>query len=184
VAATNARQTHWVRTAGVVGVAVICALFVAMLATNWVIVDVRDFDHDRAHVVVPVPLNFLRIPLHMMPRASVRIPLHLDRELDRSRCLATVSSLRDAAEGTEVEIEGSEGHATVSRRGDSLVIAVRDGDNDVRVTLPFEATLALLQQIADDRFEPSRALDLLAGAERGDLVAVDARDARIRIRRW
>jgi hypothetical protein len=184
MAATTADRARWLKTAGTVGLAVFCALFVAMLATNWVVVDVRDLDHDRSHVVLPVPLNMLRIPLHMMPRASVRVPLHLDRELERSRCLALLESLRDTAEGTEVPLAASGGRATVCHRGGKLVISVADRDDTVRVTLPFEATLALLRQMSAERFEPVKALDLLAGAERGELVAVDTCDARIRIRTW
>lgn len=175
--------SHWLRTAGTVGVAVFLALFVAMLATNWVVVDVRETGHDRGHVVVPVPLNILRIPLHMMPRASVRVPLCLDSGYGRDDSLAVLRSLRDEAEGTVVRIGGHDG-AQATRRGDTLTITVAERDTNVRVTLPFAATLALVEQIRTERFEPVKALDLLAGAERGDLVAIDADDARIRIRTW
>jgi hypothetical protein len=181
--ATIADKSHWLKTAGTVGVAVILALFAAMLATNWVVVDVRDLGHDRTHVVMPVPLNVLRIPLHMMPRASVRVPLHLDSELDRQLCLDVLRSLRDRADGTVVAL-GERSGAEASRRGGKLLITVADRGTNVRVSLPFDATLALLEQISTERFEPVKALDLLASAERGELVSVDADDARVRIRTW
>ena len=182
--ATNAeRRSSWLRTTGTVGLAVVLALFVAMLATNWVVVDVRELRGEKDHVVVPVPLNLLRIPLHMMPRASVRVPLHLDSDLDRQRSLDLLRALRDQAEGTIVRLDGR-GGAEACRRAGKLLITVTDHDATVRVTLPFDATLALLEQISTERFEPVKALDLLASAERGELVAVDADDARIRIRTW
>jgi hypothetical protein len=181
--AREADQSRWLKTVGTVGLAVLLALFVAMLATNWVVIDVRELDRDGAHVVVPVPLNALRIPLHMMPRASVRVPLRLDDELDRSRCIALLEELRRAPEGTVMPLCESGGRATISRQGGKLVIAVADRD-DVRVTLPFDGTLALLHKLSGERFAPVEALDLLASAERGELVAVDAREARVRIRRF
>jgi hypothetical protein len=118
-----------------------------------------------------------------MPRASVRVPLHLDSDLDRQRCLDVLRSLRDQAEGTVVTL-GERSGAEATRRGGKLLITVADRATNVRVTLPFDATMALLEQISTERFEPVKALDLLAGAERGELVAVDADNARVRIRTW
>jgi hypothetical protein len=180
---SNADRVRWLSTAGSIGLAVFLALAVAMLATNWVVVDVRDLGNDRSHIVMPVPLNVLRIPLHMMPRASVRVPLHLDSKLDRAHCLDVLRTLRDKPEGTVVAL-GRHEEAEASRQGAKLLITVADRGANVRVTLPFDATLALLEQMSTERFEPVKALDLLAGAERGELVAVDADDAHVRIRRW
>jgi len=182
--ARNTDRARWLSTAGSVGLAVFFALFVAMLATNWVVVDVRTHDSDCSHIVMPVPLNMLRIPLHMMPRASVRVPLHLDSEWDRLHCLSVLRSLRDQPAGTVVAMGEAGRVAELSRSGEKLLITVADRDTSVRVSLPFAATVALLEQMSAERFEPLKALDLLASAERGDLVAIDADDARIRIRTW
>ncbi len=183
MSASNTDRVRWLSTVGSVGLAVFFALLVAMLATNWVVIDVRDLGHDRSHVVMPVPLNVLRIPLHMMPRASVRVPLHLDSDLDRRHCLDLLRSLRGQPEGTLVTLGERDG-AAASRQGGKLLITVIDRKSTVRVTLPFDATLALLEQISTERFEPVKALDLLAASARGELVAVDACDARVRIRTW
>ena len=183
--AGSADHARWLSTIGRVGIGVFFALFVAMLATNWVVVDVRGFDHDGARVRVPVPLNVLRIPLHMAPRSSMGFPIPRAAERQYARALAALRTLQDAPHGTVVPLRVDDSDVELSRRGDRLLIVLDGGcGGDVRASLPFAATMRLLERSATGRFEPRALLDLLAAAERGELLAVDSGDARVRITTW
>lgn len=184
--AGSADHARWLSTIGRVGIGVFFALFVAMLATNWVVIDVRGFDHDGARVRVPVPLNVLRIPLHMAPRSSVCVPMSRVAERQHARVLAALRTLQDAPHGTVVPLHVDDSDVELSRSGDRLLILVDDESchGDVRASLPFAATMRLLERSAHGRFEPRALLDLLAAAERGELLAVDSGDARVRITTW
>ena len=57
-------------------------------------------------------------------------------------------------------------------------------DGEVRVSLPYAATLRLLERSAHGQFDLRALLDLLAAEARGELLAVDSGDARVRITTW
>jgi hypothetical protein len=179
-------RSGWLPKVGSVGLGVFFALFVAMLVTNWVVVDVRTFDHDGGRVKVPLPLNLLRIPLHMAPRSSVYVPMPHAADRQHARVLAALRSLQDAPDGTVVPLYLADNDFELTRRGDRLLIVVDDAgcSGEVRASLPFAATLRLLERSASGRIEPRALLDLLAAAERGDLLTVDAADASVRVTTW
>jgi len=180
-----ADRSRWLSTVGSAGLGAFFALLVAMLVTNWVVVDVRSSD-DGERVRVPLPINLLRIPLHMAPRATVRVPMTCEAERQHARALAALHALREAPEGATVPLDVRHGAIALSRRGDTLVVVVGDEGcgESVRATLPFAATLRLLEQSADGRVEPRALLDVLAAARRGELLAVEADDARVRVTTW
>jgi hypothetical protein len=179
-------RSGWLPKVGSVGLGVFFALLVAMLVTNWVVVDVRTFEHDGVNLRVPVPLNVLRIPLHMAPRASMHVPIPLSAARQQARLLAALRTLQDAPDGTVVPLYLADSDLELSRRGDRLVVAVADSScsDEVRATLPFAATMRLLERSASGRLEPRAVLDLLAAAERGDLLTVEAGDSRVRVSAW
>jgi hypothetical protein len=179
-------RSEWLRKVGSVGLGVFFALFVAMLVTNWVVIDVRTFDHDGVRVRVPVPLNVLRIPLHMAPRASVCVPMTRASERQHALVLAALRTLQDAPAGTVVPVSVEDNDLELSRSGDRLLIVVGDEScsGQVHASLPFAATMRLLERSASGRLEPRALLDLLAATERGELLTVDAEDARVRVTTW
>jgi len=179
-----ATQTRRLKGVGTVMVAVFLALFVAMLATNWVVLDVRSLRHEPRHLVMPVPLNMARIPLRMVSRGSFEVPLPRHVEWSVERYLTVLRELQATPEGTVVEVEEDDVVLELSRRGSKLVVETDDGCADVRVSLPFSATLRLLERARQERFEPLEVLDLLASSERGELLAVDAGQASVRITNW
>ncbi len=185
MSASNVQKANWLSTAGSVGLAVFFALFVAMLATNWVVIDVRSTgDRDHGRVVVPVPLNLMRIPLRMVPGRALHVPIAHPEDWDRSRFVAALRSLADAPDGTVVTLEEHGGPVELSRQDGKLVITASDRCGEVRASLPFAATMRVLDSARMQRFEPLEALDLLAASERGDLLTVDSRNAHVRIRTW
>ena len=186
MAAGSGDRSGWLQKVGSAGLGVFFALFVAMLVTNWVVVDVRTFEHDGVNLRVPVPLNVLRIPLHMAPRASVHLPIPHSAVRQQARLLAALRTLQDAPDGTVVPVDLEDNGLEVSRRGDRLLIVVDDDGcgGDVRATLPYAATLRLLERSARGELEPRAVLDLLAAAERGDLLTVDAGNSRVRVSAW
>ena len=186
MAAGSDDRSGWLPKVGSIGLGVFFALLVAMLVTNWVVVDVRTFEHDGVHLRVPVPLNVLRVPLHMAPRASVAVPMSLAMERQHARMLAALRTLADTPDGVVVPLYLADADLELSRRGDRLVVAVADPgcSDEVRATLPFAATMRLLERSASGRVEPRAVLDLLAAAERGDLLTVDAGDSRVRVTTW
>lgn len=179
-------RSGWLQKVGSIGLGVFFALFVAMLVTNWVVVDVRTPDHDGVRLRVPLPLNVLRIPLHMAPRSSVCVPMTRAAERQHGRVLAALRALQDAPEGTVVPASVDGTSVELSRSGDRLLIVVDDDScsGEVRASLPFAATMRLLERTASGRLEPRALLDLLAAAERGELLAVDAEDASVRVTTW
>ena len=179
-------RSGWLPKVGSAGLGVFFALLVAMLVTNWVVVDVRSFDHGGVRLRVPVPLNVLRIPLHMAPRASVCVPMTRAAERQHARVLDAVRTLQGAPDGTVVPLSVEGNDLALSRTGDRLLV-VADGrgcSGELRASLPFAATLRLLERSASGRVEPRALLDLLASAERGELLTVDAEDARVRVAAW
>ena len=179
-------RSGWLPKVGSVGLGVFFALLVAMLVTNWLVVDVRTFECDGVRLRVPVPLNLVRIPLHMAPRSSVHVPMTRAAERQHGRVLAALRTLQDAPDGTMVPIDFEDNDVELSRSGDRLLIVV-DGEGcagKVRASLPFAATMRLLERSASGRFEPRALLDLLASAERGEFLTVDAEDARVRVAAW
>ena len=179
-------RSRWLSMIGSVGLGVFFALFVAMLVTNWVVIDVRSLGHDGARVKVPVPLNLLRIPLHMAPRSAMDVPMPRSAARQQARALAALHVLHDAPEGTVVPLDLADRDLALSRRGDRLLIVVDDDGcgGEVRASLPFAGTMRLLERSASGRFEPRALLDLLAASERGELLAVDSGEARVRITTW
>lgn len=162
------------------------ALLVAMLVTNWVVVDIRHVDGESARVRVPVPLNLLRVPLHMAPRGDIALPASRGTARQRVRLRALLRDLEEAPEGVAVPFRLDGEQAVARRHGDKLVLVVRDDGcgEAVRVTLPYEATRRVLERAAAGRLDPRAVLDLLVAGGRGELLAVDAGDARIRVSAW
>jgi hypothetical protein len=179
-------RSEWLSKVGSVGLGVFFALFVAMLVTNWVVVDVRTFDHDGVRLRVPVPLNVLRIPLHMAPRATVAVPMSHAMERRHARMLAALRTVADVPDGVVVPLYLADADLELSRRGDRLVVAVADPgcSGEVRANLPFAATMRLLERSASGCIEPRALLDLLVATGRGELLAVDAEDASVRVTTW
>jgi hypothetical protein len=178
--------SRWWSAVGSAGVGAFLALLVAMLVTNWVVIDVRTFDEENVRVRVPVPLNLLRVPLHMAPRGDLPLPASHAAERTRERLRALLRDLDEAPAGTPVPFRVDGERALASRSGDRLVLVV-SGDEcgeTVRVSLPYDATRRVLERAAAGRLDPRAVLDLLVAGGRGELLAVDAGDARVRITSW
>jgi hypothetical protein len=171
---------------GSAGVGAFCALLAAALVTNWVVVDVRSLGGEDVRVRVPLPLNFLRVPLRMAPRGDLALPASREGERMRARLLALLRDLDEAPAGAPVlfRVDGEEAFA--SRSGDTLVLVIGDGrgGETVRASLPYDATRRVLERAAAGRLDLCGVLDLLVAGGRGELLAVDAGDARIRITAW
>ena len=186
MSATSADLSRWLSAAGRVAAGAFAALLVAMLATNWMVVDVRSPDRDHPRVTVPLPLNLLRVPLHMAPRASVRVPLTECAERQHARVLGALRALEQGPEGTVVPLLVDDAPVLLSRHGGRLLVALDGGrcGDSVRLTLPFAATLRLVERAAAGELEPRAVLDLLASSGRGELLAVEADDASVRVTTW
>lgn len=137
------------------------------------------------HIKLPVPLALIRTVVAFVP--ADEIPDHLPAELKRHKAevLAALEGLRDAPDGTTfVTVNAPDAKVRVSKKGRSLQVDVDADDAVVHCAVPLDGTLAALERWDWEHVQPRMALDVLARAERGNLVKVDAPDAKVSIDIW
>jgi hypothetical protein len=180
MANSGAAGVRMVSMAGTVLFAGVAAIGVAMLLTNWVVVDVRSQNAGQGRIVVPVPLNLLRIPLRLADRdrGGPELQARLGRE--ERELLDALRRLAAAPDGTSATIGSDDCPVRLRRdRGQLLIRAHADGA-EVQGTVPWRAVERVLSLADGGRVHALDILDRLA-AGRGELLSVDAQDAVVRV---
>jgi hypothetical protein len=171
-------------TTATVIVAVVLAMLVAPLLMTWVVVDVHTMGGDRVDLTVPVPLVLARMAVGLVPvdRLDTRVPERLRER--RESVLGALRELERCPDAELVSVVSPQATVHVAKRDGRIAVDVQAPGASVRCALPIRAALRALERWDWRTFEPGVALDLIAGAGRGELVAVNAREARVTVRIW
>ncbi|MFH1177194.1 MAG: hypothetical protein V1750_07280 [Acidobacteriota bacterium] len=180
MARDSAAQVRMVSTAGTVLLAGVAAIGVAMLLTNWVVVDVRPQGTGQGHIIVPVPLNLLRIPLRLADRDRGERELQARLGWEERELLDALRRLAAGPDGTYTSVGSGDCQVKLTRDGSKLLIRAHADGALVQGTVPWPAVERVLRLAENGRVHALDLLDLLA-AGRGELLAVDAREAVVRV---
>lgn len=167
------------------GAALLSAVLVGGVAmhTGVVLVDVQDADGPR--LVMPVPLLMARTGLVFAPDEVKRIQARDFAEYV-PHAKRIVAELREAPDGTLVEVVDGDDHVTVAKEGDVLHVRALEGEEtaaDVYVPLASAEAAVRAYSVEGRYFRTSDLVAALGAAPRGDLIAVVDGEDRIRIRR-
>ena len=152
--------------------------------TPWIHVEVDENDADASHVKVNLPLSVVEIALEAAPDKIVeegRIHIHSDKDLDVEDLRRMWIELRSAPESELVSVEEKDQTVSIRREKDQILVEVDDREkgDKVHVQVPVGVVDALLSGEGKE-LNLKAAISELKGL-RGDVVRVDADDARVRI---
>ncbi len=158
---------------------------IATDTTRWLNVHVTALD-DGTNVEVHLPLNLVLTVLHSVDvehfhSGKVDLELH-DADIDWPQLL---DALKDAPDGDFVKVDAEDANVLVSKRGGTLTIDVTETDEEgdhavVKVTLP-DTIIDALSIDEDNRIDLAALLQSFDSLPDGDLVTVDADDAKVRV---
>ncbi len=173
-------------TLATVLIAGVAGVLVAALAMNWVVVDVRTTDGDGPrHIVIPFPLAAARVAAAFIPRDAFEdatVPAEV--RAHREEVIAVVEALAAAPDATFVKVDAPDAKVRVAKEGDTITVDVEAPDANVHCAIPVDGVREALERWDWERVNPKIAFDVLGAAGRGDLIRVDAPDAKVRISMW
>jgi hypothetical protein len=153
--------------------------------TRWLNVHVTALD-DGTNVEVHLPLSLVLTVLRSVDVEhfhSGKVDLEIDdADIDWPQLL---SALKDAPDGDFVKVDADDANVLVSKRGGTLTIDVTEtGDEGehavVKVTLP-DTIIDALSIDEENRIDLAVLLQSFDSLPDGDLVTVDADDAKVRV---
>jgi hypothetical protein len=149
---------------------------------DWVVVDVREGGPDGQHLVVPAPLALARAALAFAPEEArhVRCP-EAAPYLGAAR--RVLGELEAAPDFDLVRVEERDERVVVRKVGDRLEVEAQ-GDERVRVNVPFSLAREALDSWDGDGFATARLVDAVAQASRTELVHVVDGGDEVRVWVW
>lgn len=152
-------------------------------STGLAVVDVRENGPDGTRLIVPVPLALANVALWFVDDEITRIACPEFAE-HREAAIRLARELRRAPDARFVEVERHGEHVTVDKSGDTLIVEVHDGDDEVLVRAPIAAIEELLESYDGESFT---AADVLAAVRRGpsgEWVRVRNGEDHVRVWVW
>jgi len=177
------RQRGFSNTATVL-LALLAAMLVAPLLMTWVVVDVRTYDEDAVNIKLPIPLALARVGLAFAPREEICRLVPPEVTAQREHVLAVLRDLEGCPDTDLVSVDAPDARVRIAKQGALLQLHVDADDAVVHGAIPVASVLRVLERWDWQTFEPDLALDLVAAAGHGELLSVDAEDARVRIKIW
>ena len=155
--------------------------------TRWLNVHVTEHG-EGTNVEVHLPLNLVLKVLQSVDVDNFhagKVDLELeDVEIDWPEILAAI---KEAPDGDFVKVDSKEANVLVSKRSGTITINVRETEEEsespnavVNVTVP-ASLIDALQVDEDNRIDVAALLQAFEKLPDGDLVTVDAEDARVRV---
>jgi hypothetical protein len=178
------RARGFASTSTTVILAAIAAVLIAPLFMNWIVLDVRTAPPQDVRITLPIPLAVVRTALWFVPRDEVRAALPPQAAVHRDSVLAAFRALESSPDTVFLSVRSREGTVRVAKDRGRLVLDVGAEEARVHAVLPLEAAHRILAKWDWRRLDPGMAVDLLAAAERGQLLSVDSEEARVRIAKW
>jgi hypothetical protein len=153
--------------------------------TRWLNVHVTE-QHAGTNVEVHLPLSLVlsvlrSVDVEHFHAGKVDLEIH-DADIDWPQLLAAI---KDAPDGDFVKVDAEDAKVLVSKNGGTLTIDVTEtcpeGDNAVvKVTLP-DTIIDALSIDEENRIDLAVLLQSFDSLPDGDLVTVDADDAKVRV---
>ena len=160
------------------------ALIALIISSGFAVIDVRESGPDGSHIIVPVPLALARGAALFVPDELTNV--ECDEDIERYIPMAerAVAVLREAPDVELVRVEERGELVSIHKRGETLLIHVdeRDGEQ-VRLQVPLESILEVLESYEDGHFDASKLVGAVARVD-GDLVHVKSDDEEVRIWVW
>lgn len=152
-----------------------------LYSTGLAVVDVRQNGPDGTHLIIPVPLALANAALWFVDDKQTRIEIPEFAE-HREAAIRLARELQRAPDGRFVEVEGPREHVTVEKSGDTLIVEVHDGEDEVLVHVPIAAIEELLESYDGHAFAAEDVLAAVRRAPSGEWVRV--RDGADHVRVW
>jgi hypothetical protein len=163
--------------------AVPMTLGMLLYATGLAVVDVRQGGPDGRRIIVPVPLAVANGALLFLDDDSTRLRCPEFAE-HREAAVRLARELQRSPDGRFVEVEGRDEQVTIDKAGDTLIVEVHDGGNDVHVRVPISAAVDLLESYDGESFQAKDVLAAVRGGPSGEWVNVRDGDDHVRIWKW
>ena len=160
-------------------------LVVAVAMMDWMVIDIHTTGEDAVDLTVPVPLMVPRLAAVFIPDetlADARVPPEVRQH--KELILAMVRELEAAPDTTLVRVDSPDAKVLIRTENDTLRLAVDADDATVRCAIPLSGLAKVLERWDWQTADPQLALDLLASARRGEMVKVEAEDARVSLSLW
>ncbi len=181
------RSQRGLSTLGAVLLAGVTGLLTATLLMDWMVVDVHVTEEDMpVHMTVPFPLILANaaarfIPNEALEKAVVPPELKAQREV----VLEVVRSLLESPDAHYVRVDTEDAKVDISKKGDTLTIAVDADGAVVLCNIPIDGVVAALEAWDWETFDPSMVFGMLRAADSGHLVRVVTDDGvRVAIKMW
>ncbi len=172
-------------TLGAVLLAAAAGVFAAAALADWVVVDVQTRGDDAMRLVIPFPLVIGDLAASFVPdRVLAEAAIPAEASAQREAVMAALSALVEAPDALLVKVQDGADHVEIHKLGDQLTIRVEADDATVRCQVPIAAVHAALERWDWQQPDPRLLLDILHGARSGELVHVEAEDARVTVRVW
>lgn len=119
-----------------------------LCSEGFVHVDVRESQPETHHVVVVAPAVLAPIGAHFIPKEKLQeAAAQVQPYLPVIR--AAMSSLREEADMTLVEVTDHDQHVVVKKYGGNIVVDVVDQDDNVHVSVPIRAMESTMEVIGE-----------------------------------
>lgn len=162
--------------------AALLAVLVAPLFMGIVLVDVRTCEPDAHRIVVPFPLALARLVIAFAPEHELQIDSPAEVTRYRAQLLQALDELESAGNATLVSVRSRDEQVRITVEKGKLVFDVKDDEDVVHGAIPLDAARRVLEHWNERHVDARMALDFLGAIPRGELLAVDSRDATVRIR--
>ena len=163
---------------------VILFLGLFILAMDWAIVDVQTFEPEKVHIIAPLPINIAKVVLHFVPIPDEKIDMPPEAFENKKVILNALRILAESPDATLVRVVSREANVTISKKKDQLIIEVKTPDATVKARVPLKTTLKMLKKWDWKSIEPEVFLEVFDGFEKGEIISVDTKEAKVKIRKW
>ncbi|MCP4895565.1 MAG: hypothetical protein GY906_01215 [bacterium] len=172
-------------TVPTVALAALAGILTAGLMMDWVVVDVETTGPDAVNLTIPFPLLVGRVAAAAIPNALLEEAV-MPPEVGENRelVLAAVKALSECPDGNLVTVDAPDAKVQIDKRGDQLYIEVDADDALVHCQVPVKGIYKALDAWDWKTPDPGMAFKILASADNGELVSVDAEDVKVSIRIW
>jgi hypothetical protein len=163
---------------------IILFISVVILAMDWAIVDVRTLQPEKIHIIAPLPISLAKVVLHFVPIPDEKIDMPPEVVENKKVVLNALRILADSPDALFVKVNSREANVTITKKKDQLLVEVKAPDATVSARIPLKTTLKMLKKWDWKSIEPEVFIEVFDGFEKGEILNVDTKEARVKIRKW
>lgn len=178
-------SSRGISTVPAILIAAFAGLVTAVLLADWVILDIDHHGPDPVHIKLPFPLVVADLAAFCVPEdalAEFEVPAEVRAQ--REVVLTAVKRLGEMPDTTFVRVEDGDTLVVIRKERNTLRIEVDADDAVVRCNIPIDGVFEALDAWDWQTLDPGVLLHALHKADGGNLLTVEAEDARIAINKW